>query len=52
MVGYILKLKHLNTCLFYASWKELVETLEEMENPKSSYTIEPCIYYESDFKGE
>lgn len=50
MIGYVLKQEHMKTGVLFPTWKDLVERLEEMENPKICYTIEPCVYYESDFK--
>ena len=50
MIGYVLKQEHMKTGVLFPTWKDLVERLEEMDRPKSVYTIEPCVYYESDFK--
>ena len=50
MIGYILKEKHMTSGIFYKTWEELVETLEGMEDPKTGFTIDTCIYYEGDFK--
>ena len=50
MIGYVLKQEHMKTGVLFPTWKDILERLEEMKDPKSSYTIEPCVYYESDFK--
>lgn len=49
MIGYVLKQDNMKTGVLFPTWKDLVERLEEMDRPKSRYTIEPCVYYESDF---
>ena len=49
-IGYILNQEHYVMPEFYASWQDLLETLEEISDPTNKYTIEPCGYYESDFK--
>lgn len=50
MIGYVFKQDNMKTGVLFPTWKGLVERLEEMEKPKNVYTIEPCVYYESDFK--
>ena len=50
MLGYVLKQEYMKTGMLFPTWEDLVERLEEMDSPKISYTIEPCIYYEGDFK--
>ena len=53
MIGYVLSQEQSIMPEFYTSWQELIENLEalaEIEIPNKTITIEPCIYYESDFK--
>lgn len=50
MIGYVLKQEHMKTGVLFPTWEDIVERLEEMDSTKSSYTIEPCVYYKSDFK--
>lgn len=50
MIGYLLKPDYSTSAIFYASWEELVEILAEMKDPKTSFTIDTCIYYKGYFK--
>ena len=50
MIGYVLKQEHMKTGVLFPTWKDLVEILAEMENPKTSFTIDTCIYYKGDLK--
>ena len=50
MIGYILKADDYRMPEFFASWQELVETLAEVDSPKTRITIDTCVYHEGDFK--
>lgn len=50
MIGYLLKQENFGIAEFFASWEELVETLEEIEGPMARVTIDICSYCEGDFK--
>ena len=50
MIGYILKANYMTSGIFYKTWEELVETLEEMEDPKTGFTVDTLIYYVGDFE--